>query len=277
MVLKAHSSDALSYIWFLNEEPINGEHNAKLIARKSGFYTVIGLNENCASELSEPVEIIIKNNDKIIEVDLQISKLVDRQPVLLEDEFEYQLYVVNNSEHNANEVEVIDQLPRSLSYQRSLFGYVGQVIYQPKEHQILWKIGSLKGGGSEELHIRVKAKEGGWVENTATVQAKEVDPEPNNNKASVKKQVLIFKIPNVFTPNGDGVNDYFEIESLDVFPENEIMIFNRWGNMVYQSRNYKNDWTAYNLNEGTYYYVLRVQIGGKWTTFKGYITLIRNN
>jgi gliding motility-associated-like protein len=98
----------------------------------------------------------------------------------------------------------------------------------------------------------------------------------DNNRASVQKQVQLFKIPNVFTPNGDGVNDLFEIEALAEFTTNELMIFNRWGNLVYEVHNYQNDWQGSNLNEGTYYYVLRVQIGPNWTTFKGYITLLRN-
>lgn len=84
-------------------------------------------------------------------------------------------------------------------------------------------------------------------------------------------------IPNLFTPNGDANNDTFEIRGLELFPENDLTIVNRWGNQVYKSNNYKNDWTGEGLNEGTYYYVLRVKerIGGEWQSFKGYITLIR--
>lgn len=275
VALKAHSSNALSYIWFLNGEPLNGEHDERLIVNTGGLYTVIGLNGNCASGLSDPIEIIIKDEAPPVEVDIQISKLVDPQSVLVDDDFEYQLYVVNNSEHVASEVKIIDQLSHSLSYQHALLGYMGQVRYLEKGHQVIWEMDSLSAGKSEELRIRVKAKKGGWVENTATVQAKEADPDPSNNRASVSKQVSVFKIPNAFTPNGDGVNDYFEIEALPAFPENEMMIFNRWGNMVHQQKSYQNDWQGSGLNEGTYYYILRVQIAGKWNTFKGYITLVR--
>lgn len=94
VVLKAHSTDALSYIWFHDGQPINGAHHEKLITQKAGLYTVIGLNGNCASELSDPIEIIIKDDALSVEVDIQISKLVDPQPVLVDDDFEYQLYVV---------------------------------------------------------------------------------------------------------------------------------------------------------------------------------------
>nr|WP_233166914.1 gliding motility-associated C-terminal domain-containing protein [Pedobacter sp. ASV2] len=84
-------------------------------------------------------------------------------------------------------------------------------------------------------------------------------------------------IPNLYTPNGDGNNDTFEIKGLELFAENDLMIVNRWGNQVYKSDNYRNDWTGDGLNEGTYYYVLRVKeaSGSEWQVFKGYITLIR--
>ncbi|WP_233164816.1 gliding motility-associated C-terminal domain-containing protein [Pedobacter sp. ASV28] len=84
-------------------------------------------------------------------------------------------------------------------------------------------------------------------------------------------------IPNLFTPNGDGNNDTFEIKGLELFAENDLMIVNRWGNQVYKSDNYRNDWTGDGLNEGTYYYVLRVKEASRseWQVFKGYITLIR--
>ena len=68
------------------------------------------------------------------------------------------------------------------------------------------------------------------------------------------------------SPNGDGKNDYFFIDCkkkgcfdvLEVcFPENEIVIFNRWGNVVFKDRPYKNDWDAQGLPAGVYYYQFR--------------------
>jgi len=84
-------------------------------------------------------------------------------------------------------------------------------------------------------------------------------------------------IPNLFTPNGDGNNDVFEIRGLNLFAENDLVIVNRWGNEVYKATNYQNNWTGEGLNEGTYYYLLRVRenAGAPWQVFKGYITLIR--
>jgi uncharacterized protein (TIGR02145 family)/gliding motility-associated-like protein len=68
------------------------------------------------------------------------------------------------------------------------------------------------------------------------------------------------------SPNGDGKNDYFFIDCkkkgcpdvLEVcFPENEIVIFNRWGNVVFKAKPYKNDWDAQGLPDGVYYYQFR--------------------
>jgi gliding motility-associated-like protein len=52
-------------------------------------------------------------------------------------------------------------------------------------------------------------------------------------------EVLVF---NGFSPNDDGVNETFFIDGLENFPENNLCIFNRWGNQVYLVDNYQNDW-----------------------------------
>ena len=61
--------------------------------------------------------------------------------------------------------------------------------------------------------------------------------------AKVLINIEIF-IPEGFTPNSDGINDYFEITGIDNYPENELLIFNRWGNLVYKAKPYKNDWNG---------------------------------
>ncbi|NTD97538.1 tandem-95 repeat protein [Agrobacterium tumefaciens] len=85
------------------------------------------------------------------------------------------------------------------------------------------------------------------------------------------------KIPNLFTPNGDGINDAFEIIGLNQYQSNELQIVNRWGNEVFHTKGYQNNWTGEGLNEGTYYYLLRVKKPGsnEAEVFKGYITLVR--
>ena len=84
-------------------------------------------------------------------------------------------------------------------------------------------------------------------------------------------------VPNLFTPNGDGANDVFEIRGLELFDQNDLVIVNRWGNEVFKATAYQNNWTGEGLNEDTCFYVFRVKESGTsdWQVFKGYITLIR--
>ena len=83
-------------------------------------------------------------------------------------------------------------------------------------------------------------------------------------------------IPNIFTPNGDGKNDTFNIPDIQLFPGTQLIIVNRWGNEVYRSNNYQNTWNGEGLSEGTYYYVVnKKEITGSVTTFKGWVFLKR--
>lgn len=83
-------------------------------------------------------------------------------------------------------------------------------------------------------------------------------------------------IPNILTPNGDGKNDTFNIPNIELFPGTQLIIINRWGNEVYRSNNYQNNWNGEGLSEGTYYYVVnKKEISGSITTFKGWVFLKR--
>ncbi|MBD1392042.1 gliding motility-associated C-terminal domain-containing protein [Mucilaginibacter glaciei] len=82
--------------------------------------------------------------------------------------------------------------------------------------------------------------------------------------------------PNIFTPNNDGKNDVFQILGLEQYPGSQLNIFNRWGNAVYHSDNYTNDWNGSNLAEGTYFYILnKKEHNGSTTTTKGWVYLKR--
>ncbi|SKB89406.1 conserved repeat domain-containing protein/gliding motility-associated C-terminal domain-containing protein [Parapedobacter luteus] len=84
-----------------------------------------------------------------------------------------------------------------------------------------------------------------------------------------------FKIPNVFTPNGDGRNDVFEIVGIEGFDRVEITVVNRWGNEVYRNTNYKNTWNGQGLNEGTYYYSIITHAGGRQERHTGWVLIKR--
>lgn len=81
---------------------------------------------------------------------------------------------------------------------------------------------------------------------------------------------LVF--PNGFSPNGDDVNQFFEILGAETYPNNILSVFNRWGNKVFQANNYQNDWegtfNGASLMNGTYFYVFE---DGAGNTYTGYV------
>ena len=124
---------------------------------------------------------------------------------------------------------------------------------------------------------------------------------------TIRVEPVKLKIPNVFTPNGDGTNDYFII-SLDgggdtpsgggnatrgfsettyeyenyeplsrYYEASELTVFNRWGRIVYHSKNYQNDWDGDNLSDGTYFYVLKCHGLKNDATYQGSVMIIRTS
>jgi gliding motility-associated-like protein len=103
-----------------------------------------------------------------------------------------------------------------------------------------------------------------------------VEDDPSNNDTEVH-------VPGGFSPNNDGIGDTFIIENIDLYPNNNVVVFNRWGNVVYQRDGYSNlsawDGTSEALGvvigsllpEGTYFYVLDKGDGSP--ELKGFIVL----
>ncbi len=80
---------------------------------------------------------------------------------------------------------------------------------------------------------------------------------------------------NVFTPNGDGINENLNFKYLDLFPNNSFKVYDRWGRLAYEKANYANDWSPKELSNGTYFYVLQINNATYNKKFSGYIELIR--
>ncbi|WP_276360809.1 PKD domain-containing protein [Daejeonella sp. H1SJ63] len=84
-------------------------------------------------------------------------------------------------------------------------------------------------------------------------------------------------IPNTFSPNGDGINDVWNIQYLDSYPGVIVSIYNRYGIKVYGSIGYLNPWNAISsgvqVPVGIYYYLIEPKSG--LPSFKGWVTIIR--
>jgi len=90
----------------------------------------------------------------------------------------------------------------------------------------------------------------------------------------IKSPSSVF-IPNVFTPNNDGQNDVFKVKSQSLEQENMI-IFNRWGNKIYEWNSVGGNWDGQNSSDGTYFYIYNAKgLDGIEYNFNGIIELFR--
>jgi gliding motility-associated-like protein len=111
-----------------------------------------------------------------------------------------------------------------------------------------------------------------------------IDEDCNCNGQLLMNNELETYAPSGFTPNNDGTNDLFIIPALDPDPEafedNELTVFNRWGQIVYHAKPYRNDWdgthhrTNIDLPVGTYFFTLKLDIGDGILE-DGHITILR--
>jgi len=94
-----------------------------------------------------------------------------------------------------------------------------------------------------------------------------------------------FKIYTGYSPNGDGLNDYWRIDGIESFPNNRVRIFDRYNNMIFEAQGYNNEQNSWqgqanhsmirgNLPDGTYYYI--VDLGNDSGLYSGYVVLRRN-
>ena len=261
-----------SFQWYRNGKAMPNANAPVYMASEAGLYQVVSINnEGCKSDLSEGFLLIFEF------ADLEVHKISEKRFVGPGEPFEYQIALQNNGNSTATGIEVIDQLPINLKY----IGTVGETVgtVSVVNQVITWKIPALANQQKVTLSLKTAAIKAGKVINTVSVKAVEPDPNLANNVASDVKQIIgDVIVPNVITPNGDGKNDVFSIEGLELWPEHQLFIFNRWGNEVYRSNGiYKNDWNGNGLNEGTYYYLLKIKnLDGNVRSTTGWVTLIKD-
>lgn len=108
-----------------------------------------------------------------------------------------------------------------------------------------------------------------------------------NDGCSLTDQVVVnlrrpINIPNGFTPNNDGNNDFWEIEFIEQYPDNSVTIYDRAGQVVYRTIGYNNGITSWDgtfkdnpVPVSTYFYVIDLRNGDSNSVFKGPVTIIR--
>ncbi len=274
--LRANSINATSYQWLKDGTYIANATLREYVVSEAGIYSVFSYNSlSCMSEISNTVIVNVIPNGEL-RADMMMYKKSEVRSISLNDPYEYLLQVTNNGPDRATGISVMDALPENLEMESMENPTMGSASYNAGTRVVMWQIDGMDNAQIANLRIKVKALKAGATRNSANVTANEPDPNMANNTSLDSKIILDIKIPNAFTPNGDGRNDFFSIPGLETYQANELTILNRWGATVYERKGYQNDWTGEGLNEGTYFYVLKIKTSDdKWHSYNGYITLLR--
>ncbi|MDI1353505.1 MAG: PKD domain-containing protein [bacterium] len=143
----------------------------------------------------------------------------------------------------------------------------------------IWSFGN--GDSSRVQHPSYYYKENGKYPVKLTVTDRFACPSSYSLEVKIATIVteIVKLVPNVITPNGDGKNDVWRLDFIDVFfPKAEIEIFNRWGEKMFRSVGYSNAWDGTYKGEplpvGAYFYMINLN-DGETPVIKGSITLVK--
>ncbi|WP_046743393.1 T9SS C-terminal target domain-containing protein [Kordia zhangzhouensis] len=256
-----------TYNWYDTSNPtqpiFTGTAYETPVILANTVYEIEVLNENnCPGIAREMVSVTA-----ISCVDLGIEKEVDTQTPSINETIQFTITITNYSNTEATNIIVEELLPNGYEYNShnasiGLYNNTSQV----------WTISSLPAGSSATLTLHVIVVDSDDYTNIVQItNLSETDLNIANNSANATTFPDCLEIPSGFSPNNDHINDVWEINCLENYNDNELIIFNRWGTVVYQTKNYANDWNGrsnQNLvllgnNErlpiGTYFYILKLQ------------------
>jgi len=213
------------------------------------------------------------------DIDIAISKKVDKEVALIGDELVFTITLTNLSMTKVLGVKIDEMIASGFDYVSST-----ATLGTYKVDDGIWEIFELPPSEEHILDITVIVLENGSYDNTASLlESFPMDGDTTNNSDSVSVQVdrptnndcgFLF---NQFSPNADGINDALTINCIENFPDNTLEIFDRYGNSVYEAKNYDNSWTGTGKNgdlpKGTYFYLLNLNDGSEIR--KGWIQIVR--
>jgi uncharacterized repeat protein (TIGR01451 family)/gliding motility-associated-like protein len=252
-----------------------------------------GNYENCTTIVSSSINDNDPTNDQSCVsptpknlIDLELSKTVSTSNPNALEEIEFTIDLENKGPSSATGIEVLDLLPTGYNFVSS-----SATSGDYDETSGIWQLGTpLDAGDSETLSIIVNVLPTGNWKNTAQVQTAnetDVDSTPGNSNPNEDDQDAVEVNVNIktfapeeFTPNGDGINDTFVIQNLQVlYPNYRMVIVNRWGSQVYEYKHNGNPnqepewWNGFSqgkmnigndvLPDGTYYYSIEFKNGDR--------------
>ncbi|RNL95750.1 tandem-95 repeat protein, partial [Sinomicrobium pectinilyticum] len=236
---------------------------AGFVGQDSFEYTV----EDTEGRLSN---IAVVSIDVTSNSDLTISITVNDVTPSIDSEVEFTITVTNDGDQVFSDVIVDEPLPSGYEFVRS---ESAEGDYNDLTEK--WTIGHIGAEGTATLKLTAKvvAVAGADYLNVVTIEGSSpLDANLDNNTAQVAVEPLLLVVYNEFSPNGDGFNDTFVIDGIQLYPSNTLQVYNRYGNLVFKTANYNNDWDGVanksgaikkkdKLPVGTYFYVLDTGTG----------------
>ncbi|MDR3694401.1 gliding motility-associated C-terminal domain-containing protein [Mucilaginibacter sp.] len=156
------------------------------------------------------------------------------------------------------------------------------VAFSPDVHpSYQWQVNGVNEGADQPTFTTTSLADGSIV--TCILMSKGkclITPSITSNAITIALNPVnqcIITIPNAFTPNGDGINDLWDVTALQAYPGCTISIYNRYGVLVYNSVNYPKAWdgtlNGKKLSAGTYYYIIDLKNGKR--PLAGSVTILR--
>ncbi len=256
----AYTGEEVNYQWYFN----NGSNNT-LVAQTTiptlfvddvtndmeGIYTLAVTVDGCESQVSNAQDVTIIDQDHIGAVTDEVEVMFGENQMVenLDANDVFDINVIDGWE-----ITVVEQ-PQSGSLNENTDG---TYTYVPDYHFY----------GEDQFTYQLCSTQCPDICDDADVVLRIIDREEWGD----------CYIPNFISPNGDGYNDDFFIPCAVKNPDNEIKIFNRWGDKVYESIAYKNDWKGtydgIDLPAGTYFYIF-TKDRNSGDAVSGYITIMR--
>ena len=236
-------------------------------------YTAAG---NCVISLPAAIVLDYANCS-----DLSVQKVANITTAFIGDQIEFTITVNNTGSGSQSNVIVSEVIQNGFQY---VAHTASTGTYSPISGE--WTIPTMGPNSSATLKITVEVLEGGNHTNLAYImQTGIIDFNPGNDSSLVEIEVECLVVYNEISPNGDGKNDVLYIDCLGEYQGNNLSIFNRHGNLVFQVDDYKNDWNGVSnvggvlngkegLPAGTYFYVLKVK-GKEELEKTGWVYIIR--
>ena len=220
------------------------------------------------------------------DIDLGITKTVlDSRSKLIGEEVTFEITLANNDLTRVLDVVVSDVLSTSFTYDRHQAS-LGD--YDPETGE--WTIPEMTSNNEEAvLTITAIIDDLIDLDNTATLissfPADATITDNNSDTVTVNAERSQCEDPgticNIFSPNGDGVNDTLKfVDPEGIYANNTLEIFDRYGNSVFQMDGYDSSWDGTGKNgelpKGTYFYILDLNGDGS-DVVKGWIQIVRDN